>query len=323
MKKSILLFVIFFCSLGYFSYSQNKEDENQIADTAKIGIYIFSLYDIDFPGNKLNADFYVWYNYKNDSLKLPSTFELVNCKGYNKSNETIEKRGNINYETFRVNSVLRKDWDVTDFPFDEQTIEIIIEDFDKDNSKLVFIADTIGSKIDKTIKLEGWDIKDFKLKVVDHTYETTYGDPKLALNDYTSYSRVILTFTIERQGKGIFLKLFLGLFISVLIALITFFIDPLDLDPRFGLSVGAIFAAIASQYVITSTLPQNQKLTLVDKLHDLSYIYIFLCLLMGVIALSLKKQNRAVAQKKMDRYAFWFLVISYLCLAYYFVKAAI
>ena len=89
MKKSILLFGLFFYFLSLISYSQNQKEEKTIADTAKIGVYIFTLYDLDFPGNKLNSDFYVWYNYKNDSLKLTETFELVNGKEFSKSGETF------------------------------------------------------------------------------------------------------------------------------------------------------------------------------------------------------------------------------------------
>jgi hypothetical protein len=52
--------------MGNF-YAQDSE-EKTAPDTAKIGIYIFSMYNLDFPGNKLNMDFYIWYNYLNDSL---------------------------------------------------------------------------------------------------------------------------------------------------------------------------------------------------------------------------------------------------------------
>lgn len=303
--------------------NKTGDEENAPADTVKIGAYLFSVYDLDFPGNKVNADFYVWYNTTKDSLDLLKYFELVNAVDFQKSGETDERRGNVIYQTLRVNSKLKKAWDVSHFPFDRQTIEIIIEDFDKDNSKLIFIPDTIGSKIDKSVEIPGWKVKDFGIKVVDHTYETSYGDPSIPLNEYSAYSRVIVYFTVEREGKGLFFKLFIGLFISVLISLLTFFVNPLDLDPRFGLSVGAIFAAIASQYVISSTLPQNQKLTLVDILHDISFIFIFVCILISTISLHLKKSGKDKQSQKLDRYSFYVLATSYVILAVYFIVSSL
>ena len=300
------------------------QDEGKVyPDTVKIGVYLFSLYDLNFPENKFNADFYVWYNFKNDSLHPAETFELVNSTEFTKVGESREKYDSINYSTFRCNSTVKKQWNVTDFPFDKQHVELEIEDINDDATSLVFVPDTFGSKIDKDVKLDGWKIKDFSVKVVDHTYETNYGDPTLPENEYSTYSRVIVSFTLQREGGGLFFKLFVGLFISVLISILTFFINPTDLDPRFGLSVGAIFAAIASEYVISSTLPQNQRLTLVDILHDVSFIYIFICILISAISLHFVKSGNEKASKKLDWYSFWSLTVSYIILVLYFVLGSL
>ncbi len=299
------------------------EEQTGPADTVKIGAYIFSLYDMDFPGNKLNIDFYLWYNAKKDSMSLLENLEIINSTEINKSYEMNEKRGDIFFHSVRISTKIKEQWEVNNFPFDKQLIEIKIEDFDKDNTKMIFVADTAASKIDKDVHLDGWKIKDFGIKIDDHTYETNYGDPDIPLNEYSSFSRATLHFTLEREGKGLFFKLFVGLFISVLISLLTFFVNPLDLDPRFGLSVGAIFAAIASQYVITSTLPQNESLTLVDILHDVSFIYIFLCILISTISLHYMKTGKEVLSQKLDRYSFFVFAITYLLLIIYFVGKAI
>jgi hypothetical protein len=320
--------------LGNISQEDEEDDDREVVklmaqetegeeygppDTVMIGVYVFSVYDLDFPGNKANVDFYVWYNASSDSLDLLQYFELVNSVEFSKSGETDERRGDIVYQTVRVNSRVKKSWDVSNFPFDRQTVELVIEDFDKDNTKLVFIADTIGSKIGKDVQISGWQVKDFGIKVVDHVYETSYGDPAIPIDEYSAYSRVIVHFTIEREGNGLFFKLFLGLFISVLISLLTFFVNPMDLDPRFGLSVGAIFAAIASQYVISSTLPQNESLTLVDVLHDISFIFIFLCILASTISLHYMKTDKKQLSQKIDRYGFFTLSVLYVILIIFFV----
>jgi len=302
---------------------QSDEENSGPADTVRIGAYVISVYNLDFPGNRVNVDFYIWYNTLKDSLNLIDNFEIINAIEANKSHETNEKRGDEYYQNFRVNSVIKKNWDISNFPFDRQNIEIEIEDYDKDITKLAFIPDSASSKVDKDVTIGGWKITGYTIRTEDHVYETSYGDPQIAQGDYSSYSRVILNIAIERDGNGLFFKLFLGLFISVLISLLTFFIDPTDLDPRFGLSVGAIFAAIASQYVITSALPQNDSITLVDVLHDISFIFIFICIAGSVVALHLKKQGKIALHKKMDRWAFAVLGLSYISLVTYFVLKSI
>jgi Ca2+/Na+ antiporter len=338
-NKYFRIFLLLFISLfQFFSYSQDNKSkdiqgnhkteikppaEDIKIDTVKVGVYVFSIYDLDFPGNKVSIDFYIWYLYKNDSLNLNETFDLVNSKEAVKTGETAERKAGYKYVSFRCNSVIKKQWDIKNFPFDRQQIEIEIEDVDNDNSKLVFIADSLESKLDKEVRLEGYAVKNFVIKSVEHTYETTYGDPTLKPGEYSTYSRIVVYFTLERTGGGIFFKLFMGLFISVLISILTFFINPVDLDPRFGLSVGAIFAAIASQYVISTSLPQNQMLTLVDILHDISFIFIFLCILVSAVSLHFIKTGRESSSKKLDKYSFIVFSLLYIGLVIYFVSKAV
>src|SRR4030095_6688910 len=91
---------------------EEKDEESGPADTVKIGAYVLSVYDLNFPGNKVNVDFYVWYNTNKDSLNLLQYFELVNSTGYTKSNETSEKRGEDFYQTLRINSQIKEAWNV-------------------------------------------------------------------------------------------------------------------------------------------------------------------------------------------------------------------
>lgn len=278
-----------------------SQDEESSPDTVKVGMYVFSVYDIDFPANQLNVDFYIWYTFKNDSINPSETFELVNDKELEKQTVYTEDYGEINYQTFRCNTVIREKWDISDFPFDEHTIEIIVEDFE-DKNTIVFVPDTIGTSLDSGVMkaLHHWDITGFEIKEMDYVYETNYGDPAVSTTDYPPYSRIIFTFTLKRQGTSLFIKLFVGLFISILLSLITFLINPMDLDPRFGLSVGALFAAIANSFVIASTLPETASFTFVDILHNLSYVYIFLCILISAFSLKLYEAGKQKESKRLD-----------------------
>lgn len=297
-RISLLLLLAIFASTAY---SQEEEEESS-PDTLTVGMYVFSVYDIDFPQNQLNVDFYIWYTFKNDSLNPSETFELVNDKQYEKQTVFTEDYGEVNYQTFRVNSVIREKWDISNFPFDEHTIEIVVEDFDDKNS-VVFVPDLAGTKLDSGVmnSLKYWELVDYGIKEVDYVYETNYGDPTVSSTDYPPYSRIVFYFTIKRQGFSLFIKLFVGLFISILLSLITFLINPMDLDPRFGLSVGALFAAIANSFVIASTLPESSSFTFVDILHNLSYVYIFLCIFISAISLKLWESGKQEASKRLDR----------------------
>ena len=296
-RISLTLFLITILAPAAIS----QEEEESSPDTVKVGMYVFSVYDVDFPANQLNVDFYIWYTYKNDSLNPSETFELVNDKGLEKQTVYTEDYGEVNYQTFRCNTVIREKWDISDFPFDKHTIEIIVEDFD-DKNTIVFVPDTLGSSLDSGVvsSLQHWDVLGYGIEEIDYVYETNYGDPTVSTTDYPPYSRIVFSFTIKRQGASLFLKLFVGLFISILLSLVTFLINPMDLDPRFGLSVGALFAAIANSFVIASTLPETASFTFVDILHNLSYVYIFLCILISAFSLKLYEAGKQKQSKRLD-----------------------
>ncbi len=282
-------------------------------------MYVFSVYDIDFPGNQLNIDFYLWYTFKNDSLNPSESFELVNDKELEKQTVFTEDYGEVNYQTFRVNSVLREKWDIGNFPFDEHKIEIILEDFE-DKNTTVFIPDVAGTKLDSAVNemLQDWEITGYSIREEDYIYETNYGDPTVSSTDYPPYSRVVFEFTIKRKGTNLFLKLFIGLFISILLSLITFLINPMDLDPRFGLSVGALFAAIANSFVIASTLPETASFTFLDILHNIAFIYIFACIFISAFSLKLYEAGKQQQSKRLDFISLIVMSASIVILGFYF-----
>ena len=224
----------------------------------------------------------------------------MNAKEFEKSGEYFEQKTDCYYQTMKVKSVIKKNWDVAKFPFDKHTVEIVIEDIARDVNKVIFVPDAKNSSIDKKVKIAGWDITASRVQVITNVWESTYGDPDIAPGDYAKYSRYIFSFDLERTGGGwgTFLKTFVGLFIAVMIAFVTLFVRPEDLDPRFGLSVGALFAALASQYVISSVLPETPTQTLVDFLHNISYVFIFLCVGESAISLKIYMSEKIVNSQK-------------------------
>jgi hypothetical protein len=90
---------------------------------------------------------------------------------------------------------------------------------------------------------------------------------------------------LAREDWGYFWKLFQALYISVAISMLVFFIKPTDVDPRFGLGVGALFAAVANSYVSSSLIPQSGVATLTDMINGLGAFTILLTVCQSTISL--------------------------------------
>ncbi len=306
MKYFYLFLFVFLFPL--FLLAQKK-------DTVTVGLYITSIHDLNLGENSFKSDYWVWFNYKNDSLKPIETMEVVNAKENSYHSPSIEKKQNIMWSMHKCKSEIKKQWNIENFPFDKQYLKIVIEEATHDYNKIFYLADHKNSKVDPKVKIEGWKIDKFTLEQSVTRYETTYGDP--VLKGYSEYPRIMATISLSRKGLGLFYKLFLGVYIAFCISMLVFFIEPTDVDPRFGLSVGSLFAAVGNKYIVDSILPETVTFTLVDKVHLLTFFFIFVSLLISVRSLYLFKNKSKIVSKKLDTYAFFTIASLYILINTY------
>ena len=93
-------------------------------------------------------------------------------------------------------------------------------------------------------------------------------------------------------GGPVFWKIFLGMYVAFLIAYATFYIHVDNIESRFGLTVGALFAVVGNKYIIESSLPESAIFTLVDELHALTLFFIFCVIISTAYSLKLYKREK-------------------------------
>lgn len=311
-----LLIFIFSALISPSVYAQESKKDKLL-----VGAYITSLYDLSLTNNSFSVDFWLWFNYKNDSLKPLETVEIVNAKKADKALPSTETKNKIVWATQKYNAEIKKQWNIEHFPFDRQVLEIIAEEGVKDVNFLAYEADKANSKIDKLVKLEGWKISSFDIKAKESEYQTTYGDP--VLKGKSTYAQAIITITLDRVGTGLFFKMFVGVYIAFLIGLLVFWIDPEEFDSRIGLSVGSLFAAVGNKYIVDSVLPETVVFTLVDKVHLLTFFFIFVSLLISVYTSYLHKQDKQKMAKRTDLLGFYITTGTYLIINIWLISDAV
>ena len=279
------------------------------ADTVKIGAFINDLYDINLSEKSFSTEFWVWFNYRDSLLKPLESLEISNAKEVDASLDFYEIKGGMCWAGKKIHAVIKKDWDISRFPFDQQQMTIELEDSNNDIQSMVYVADTANTRYDDLIKISNWDVKSFYLTTDSKKYPTSYGDP--TLSGGSEYPHATLNMVIQRKSWGLFFSLFTGLYVAFFISSLVFFIDPIEVDPRFGLSVGGLFAAVGNKYIVDSILPQSTTFTLVDKLHILTYLFLLICIVFSVISLRIWKNGREQQALRFDRQAYLAIVSLY------------
>ncbi|MDX9759678.1 MAG: hypothetical protein RBU27_11000 [Bacteroidota bacterium] len=305
--------------LVYFLSTQCSQAQQP--DTVRVGMYITNMYDLNMAENSYHVDFWLWYLYRNPELTPLETSEICNAIEYEFMLPDIEEVDGIQWATQKCRAGMIHTWDIVDFPFDCQVLEIRMEDANLDTESLTMIADTANTALDPDIVLDGWDIVGLQLVRTEKTYRTTYGNPELS--GVSVYPGVTLKLTIRRQGWGTFFKVFTGLYVGFMIALLVFFISAEDGD-RFGLSVAGLFAAVGNKYIVDSFLPSTVMATLTDKIHNMTFLLLLLSILLSVVTLRIRRKGRSEQlAMRLDVAFFVLLLLGYIVLNYVMVSNAL
>ncbi len=290
-------------------------------DTVKTGIYVTSIHDIDFKQNEYTVEFWLWLKYKNKDFDFVHNLEIPQAKSVEKSFSTVDSSGGRIYLLMKIQCVMQDSWKINNFPFDRQQLRLSIENSQYDRRYLVFAPDTLGKHYDPRFTLKGWNIDSFLISSNIKQYETGFGDESLA-TPHTEYSAFRIRIGVKRDANDLFWKMFLGMYVSFLIAYICFYIHADNIDSRFALSVGALFAAIGNKYIIDASLPESISFTMVDLLHILTMFFIFLVITFSTYSLRLVKQNKNKQAMRFDMVAAQTLLIIYILVNIYCISIA-
>ena len=293
------------------------------AEPAKVivGAYVNKLNEISFPQSKYSIDFYIWFRWKPEGelkdYKPLESMELINGRIESKSSIVEKTIGDTNYASARIAATIFKNWELKAFPFDSHRMFVHVEDSQFFAEQVQFVPDVPNSRLGDELGVPGWTLTGFKPEVTQKTYKTNYGDASLPTDALSNYSRFTFGMNMERASFGSAAKLLSTVLAATLVAFIAFAIRPVDVDPRFGLPVGALFAVAASAFVVASSVPDSGVLTVADQMHMLAMLFIFGVLVQSAISLKWDESEQEAKWKRSDGLALIvFPILFFACTAW-------
>jgi hypothetical protein len=300
LKNLIKIVCLLVLSISFAAPASSQSKDANVPDTVKIGTYIVSIHDIDFREKEYTARFWMWMLYDNPEFDFINQLEVPNAKTMERPDMMVDTINGLTWVLMKMKCIMKQSWEIADYPFDDQELHLHVENTMFDSRSLIFKADTAGSKYDPNLTVDGWDVTDFKVNTGVTSYPTAFGDTR-ASKQFSEYANFNISMKLERSAWGLFLKLFIGMYIAFFISLVSFVIEPHNVEPRFGLPVGGLFAAVGNKYIIDSILPENTSFTLVDSLHSITFLFIFFTIATSAVSLNLLTKGDAVKAKKFDR----------------------
>ena len=277
-----------------------------------VGIYINRIGEFSIREGGWSADFDIWFHWTGDVVRPGENFDVVNGKIDLREEKERYVRGREQYERYRVKARLTKYFDPSRSPFSDEALTIQVEDDIHGAETLRYIADEPGSGIDRLGVPQNLEIAKSLVTVKLHNYGSGRGDPRLPVGATDVHSRFIFAMLGSPPSWGLFGMMFQALFASVAIAFIAFFIKPIHVDPRFGLGVGAFFAAIGNNIFVGTILPPAERVTLTGMVNGTGLVTIFLTLVQSAISIYiLDTMGRKMLRRFFDKVSFAVFLIGY------------
>jgi hypothetical protein len=246
----------------------------------ELGIYPLSINDLDMRRNSYFLDFYIWIKWTGalDPLKTMRFVNMVDEWSSKTERATTEHtllEDGTKYQIMRVEGRFVEPFDFRRFPFDEQKLEIVIEDEEHSENELSYVIDRDNSKVDKSLHIPGWEIRDVYSTTVTREYESNFGIHNLN----TNYSSARFSVVIARPASVFYWKLMTPLAIVLLACLSSLLLPSRQIDSRITLVASGLLTAVFLQRLYQENLPDISYLVVMDKVYILAYIVIFICLL--------------------------------------------
>ena len=237
-----------------------------------IGTYLERIEELNIKESYWTYEFYLWFKWnpkeidflgKNDlSHKNELSFTIINGDILKSDlvDRYIDSSNNIEYIQYYVKAKNTQFFDVSLYPIDKHDLIIPIEHKWIDRKNLYFEPDTNDSKVSSRVMVNGYE-KENSVKLIEkpHAYKSARGNPKFSSDYKTDFSQFRMAVRIYKGGLSVILKLFLILYIAVLVT----FIAPFAPDPS-RYTVGALFTAAGGSYILASKLPSTNVFSLAE-----------------------------------------------------------
>lgn len=313
---------LFFLAIAIGSMLISTASVQAQPDTVKVGSYVISVHDINFRDKEYTMRFWLWFVYDNPAFDFSKQLDIPNAKSIDTPEMITDSLDGKAWAIMKMKATMKESWNVRDFPFDQQHLKVQIENTLFDNNSLVFKPDETGSRFDDKETIDGWEIVNFKVSETTNDYQTGFGDPNPA-RSVQNFSSFLIEMDIARDAWGLFMKIFIGMYIAFLISIISFTPHPSEFEPRFGLPVGGLFATVGNKYIIDSILPESSSFTLVDTLHTITFLAIFSTLVVSAIALKQYDKGDKEKSERVNSIGAKIVISLYIFLNILFVGLAI
>lgn len=255
------------------------------AGSCTAGAYVTDVWNVDPEAGLFSARVWLWTVCPDASVEALQSASLPNADVVDRSAYSSTPKGGRVWSEILLQGTFKHRFDASNFPFDRDELDIVMT-APFGASGFHYVPDTANSTYDPKIAISGWRITGYRVTTVEQGYPTNFGDPTLSAGEGSRYSRLYVRIDLARADPTTFWRVTGPMFIAWMVSFITFLLvlDADGLDGPIGALGAALFAVMLNLQQADSLNPSARGLSLVDRLHLLTMLYIVVALGASVTA---------------------------------------
>lgn len=286
-----------------------------------IGLHVSNLADINQASETFDIAGYLMYNWRdprlayqpqpNETSRASSldkiwhpAIEMVNFKSSTNSDTSVNilPDGTVEAQE-RFSKTLSSGLTLQKFPFDRQSLQVVLESLQYDDRLVKLVTDTsrIGIGTDSFVSLSEWQIGK----------PTATNGKSFFPPEKQHYSRVTVAINVTRNSGFYVFKIMLPLLLITIASWSVFWIDPQEFSAQIGIAFTNLLTVVALLLVINDTLPRVGYLTLMDGFTMICFMTIVIAVLVLVFAHRSTIKDRNDRAQKIHNLARWIVPTSF------------
>lgn len=264
--------------------------------TVYVGVFLRDVSRFEQREGVFDADFDLWAKWRGDLDR--DAIRIANAARVEQDFLGEETDGPWHAARWRVRGTLRGEFPLHRFPFDQQELPIVLELADM-HGRLV--PDLASSSMAERFSVTDWNYEPtFHPAVSERVLPSDLGH--LAHEGQpTTLHRVVYRVRLQRPFTPVVIKLFVPLFIIILVALASLFMHPTHVPARSGMAVTSLLSCFAFQFTVADSLPAVTYVTLADTLFLIGYVMSGITVGVTIVTTQLHRIGREGAAAWVDR----------------------
>ena len=213
----------------------------------------------------------------------------VNARNIENQELVLLSDGTIEYKE-KFSAELEAHYDLKEFPFDRQKLEIEIESFAWHDDELIFKMNEEKIGFSNDFEIAEWHIENVESKI----------ESVKDLQDRATFSEFLMEIEVVRKYDYYLWKIIIPLILLVIISWSVFWMIGDKLVDRMSISMTGILTIVAYQFIISDILPRVSYFTFMDTFLSISFLIMLLSVFENIIVNNLDLVEESAQAKKVD-----------------------